>query len=80
VVEVDEDPNVITLSIRDDGSGFETNAASDGFGLLGMRERVELLDGELTIESEPGKGTLVRARLPVQRRAQERAATAAATI
>jgi two-component system sensor histidine kinase DegS len=67
---------VVTLSIRDDGSGFDLGAASDGFGLLGIRERVELLNGELTVESEPGKGTVVRTRLPVQRRSQERAATA----
>jgi signal transduction histidine kinase len=76
VVEVHEDPNLITLSIRDDGSGFDLDAVSDGFGLLGIRERVELLNGELTIESEPGKGTVVRTRLPVQRRSEERAVTA----
>ncbi|HEY7933327.1 MAG TPA: GAF domain-containing protein [Solirubrobacteraceae bacterium] len=76
VVEVHEDSTSVHLSVRDDGSGFDPDAASDGFGLLGMRERVELLGGELTIESTPDKGTLVRARIPVQRRAQEPEATA----
>jgi signal transduction histidine kinase len=76
VVEVREDPGLITLSIRDDGSGFDLDAASDGFGLLGIRERVELLNGELAIESQPGKGTMLRAGLPVRRRSQERAVTA----
>ena len=42
-----------------------------GFGLLGMRERVALLAGQLEIESEPGTGTRVTAELPVQRRSAD---------
>ncbi|HEX6022454.1 MAG TPA: GAF domain-containing sensor histidine kinase [Solirubrobacter sp.] len=54
-----------TLEIRvaDDGRGFDTDAASAGFGLVGMRERVELAGGQLRIESGP-TGTEVRSRLP----------------
>lgn len=52
--------------IEDDGVGFFPSVATDGnhLGLFGMRERVEMLGGSLTIESEPGKGTAVRAEVP----------------
>jgi signal transduction histidine kinase len=54
--------------VRDDGDGFDpANVQTTGFGLLGMRERVQLLDGSLQIESAPGDGTTVRATLPTQR-------------
>ena len=52
------------LTIRDDGSGFETSRPGAGFGLVGMRERVELVDGRLVIDSTPGRGTVVRAEIP----------------
>ncbi len=68
VVEVQEHANAIHLTVRDDGEGFDPETAeTKGFGLLGMRERVQLLDGTLQIESAPGDGTTVRATLPVQR-------------
>lgn len=60
----------LDVSVRDDGRGFEPSAPRAGFGLTGMRERVELLGGSLTLESSPaGLGTLVRASLPVEGRA-----------
>ena len=55
VIEIREDPTTVHLTVRDDGNGFDPNAQSDGFGLLGMRERAELLDGELQIERHPGE-------------------------
>jgi signal transduction histidine kinase len=69
VVEVDESPAAVELSVRDNGTGFDPNARSEGFGLLGMRERVALLEGELRIESSMPGGTTVFARLPVRRHA-----------
>jgi signal transduction histidine kinase len=51
--------------VSDDGRGFSTTARHQGFGLLGMRERVSLVDGSLEIESAPGKGTTLRATVPV---------------
>jgi ABC-2 type transport system permease protein len=60
---------------RDDGSGFDPDAQSDGFGLLGMRERTALLDGELQVNSTPGKGTTLSVRLPVRRRAEDSTGT-----
>jgi len=60
------------LTVRDDGKGFDARAAlgrtvqGHSQGLLGMKERVSLVGGELEIDSAPGHGTSVHARLPVQ--------------
>jgi two-component system sensor histidine kinase UhpB len=63
----------LTLSIADDGVGFEVRRRRDdpdqqGFGILGMRERIADLGGCLAIDSRPGAGTTVRAEfaLPIQ--------------
>jgi signal transduction histidine kinase len=69
VVEIREDSTTVHLGVRDDGNGFDPDAETDGFGLLGMRERVELLGGELLIESAPGAGATVKVSFPAQRRA-----------
>ncbi len=61
-----------TLEIQDDGAGFVVpdsmdSFATDGhFGLLGIRERVELLNGEFELESQPGGITTLRVSVPVQ--------------
>ena len=53
--------------IEDDGRGFEPGSDVDGgIGLIGMRERVALLDGSLAIESAPGKGTTLVVEVPVR--------------
>jgi signal transduction histidine kinase len=57
----------VTLDIRDDGRGF--TGPSAGFGLTAMRERAERVAGTLEIESEPGRGTAVSARVPLIRHA-----------
>ena len=44
VVEVHEDETDICVSVRDDGAGFDPSEHTDGFGLLGMHERVQLLE------------------------------------
>jgi glucose-6-phosphate-specific signal transduction histidine kinase len=72
--EVHEDPRTVHVSVRDDGCGFDPDADTDGFGILGMRERVELLGGELQIVSAPARGATVRARLPARRRSDRRLA------
>ena len=54
------------VSVRDDGVGFDTTARSaSAHGLVGMRFRVEAEGGSLTVQSAPGKGTLIRVSLPV---------------
>jgi len=57
-------PKVI-LMIKDDGVGFDLSGRSGGIGLIGMRERVVSVKGSIDIRSEKGKGTTVRAELPV---------------
>ncbi|MFF5846339.1 sensor histidine kinase [Streptomyces massasporeus] len=62
----------VILDIRDDGSGFDPLAVpartgTGGFGLPGMRARAERIAGSLTVESEPGHGTAVSARVPLVR-------------
>ena len=59
----------VSLDIRDDGIGFDTNgastyAASHGFGLAGIRQRIERIAGRVDIETEPGAGTAVSAQVP----------------
>lgn len=59
----------ILLEMRDDGQGFIVGASGGGFGLVGMRERVDLLvAGVLAIESAPGERTTVRADVPAEHR------------
>lgn len=61
----------LELEIRDDGIGFDPNrrrattGPTGGLGLIGMQERARFAGGEWTIESTPGHGTTVRARLPI---------------
>ena len=59
----------IRLDVVDEGVGFDPEAAmrSRGLGLIGMRERLSLVDGECLIESQPGAGTRIRARVPLRR-------------
>jgi signal transduction histidine kinase len=78
-VMVEETGGFVTLVIEDDGVGVEDSAGpreGGGFGLVGMRERVELLNGELEMTTPEEGGTLVRVRFPVAGRDQppERAA------
>ncbi|MFJ9040290.1 sensor histidine kinase [Streptomyces sp. NPDC102406] len=62
----------VTLDVRDDGRGFDPIAlpartGTSGFGLDGMRARAERLAGDVTVESEPGGGTAISARVPLVR-------------
>jgi signal transduction histidine kinase len=57
--------SVVAAVIEDDGVGFDLRAVRrEGIGLLGMRERLALLDGRLEIESRPGAGTTIVAEVP----------------
>ncbi|CAK6479366.1 sensor histidine kinase [Peribacillus castrilensis] len=56
---------MVTVVVKDDGKGFDSSIQKEGsFGLVGMRERIELLEGEMTIDSQPGAGTLVFIQIP----------------
>jgi PAS domain S-box-containing protein len=65
LVEVAKQDGELCVRVSDDGEGFDPAGESAGFGLRGMRERVDLLDGELRVLSRPGEGTEIIARLPV---------------
>ncbi|MEU8819208.1 sensor histidine kinase [Actinoplanes sp. NPDC048796] len=62
--------DLVTLDVRDDGVGFVPAARrahgspDGGFGLAGMRRRVQRLSGRVVVESEPGGGTVISATLP----------------
>jgi signal transduction histidine kinase len=56
----------IHLTVRDSGSGFDRKAAKErrGLGLISMEERLKLLKGTFSIESQPKRGTTIHARVP----------------
>lgn len=65
VIELRTDDGVVSLTVRDDGSGFDATSPTSGFGLGGMRDRLALVGGALTISSAPGAGTQLTATLPL---------------
>jgi signal transduction histidine kinase len=61
--------NTIQLSVVDDGVGFDTSIVKhDAFGLISMKERSQIFDGIMTIQSEKGRGTSIRVSIPTERR------------
>ncbi|HEX6189239.1 MAG TPA: two-component regulator propeller domain-containing protein [Pyrinomonadaceae bacterium] len=68
-IEVTRDLTRVVIKITDSGKGFVTEArpaaASRGFGLIGIEERVRMLNGNLAIHSAPGQGTRLEIALPV---------------
>ena len=67
-VTLDVNEEEITLRVRDNGRGFEPRdpRKPNSFGLVGLRERAYLLDGEINIDTTPGKGTLIEVRIPIR--------------
>lgn len=63
-VSLSPDGNTLAFAVSDNGRGFTLGEAR-GLGLIIMRERAQLLGGRLQIETSPGAGTTVRARLPM---------------
>jgi len=58
--------DIMNISVRDNGNGFDKNAVRNkSFGLIGMRERIDLLKGEMNINSTLGRGTTVLFRIPL---------------
>ena len=60
--------NVVEATVEDDGDGFDTRLAPPGAGLMGIRDRIESVGGEVEIESAPGAGTLLRLVVPCSSR------------
>ena len=66
-VELFEASNAVHLSVRDLGQGFNPESAKKGggLGLISMHERIKLVKGEFSIESQPNRGTVIHARVPL---------------
>jgi signal transduction histidine kinase len=64
VVQLRFEGDAARLAVRDDGGGFDPSAASNGYGLAGMRERLALVGGDLEVSSGTG-GTTLTATLPI---------------
>ena len=62
-IHVALDGDVVHVEVEDDGHGFDPQARAEGYGLVGMHERVALAHGRLDVDSAPGR-TVVRAALP----------------
>ena len=69
-----KDNQTVSLEVKDDGQGFDKGdsmrdlekGTRRGLGLVSMRERVEVVDGQLTVESKKGQGTRIFAELPLK--------------
>ena len=61
----DED-DALHIEVGDDGEGFDPALASEGIGIIGMRERVFAVGGTIQVRSQPGRGTTVAIKLPLK--------------
>ncbi|NQX25874.1 sensor histidine kinase [Microbacteriaceae bacterium VKM Ac-2854] len=64
-VTLDYSENAFSLSVGDDGVGYDETVPAEGYGLRGMRARVAEVGGRIAMASAPGRGTLVRVELPL---------------
>jgi signal transduction histidine kinase len=55
----------LSFTVADDGTGFNTKVTGYGTGLQGIADRLGALDGGVTVQSAPGKGTVVSGRVPL---------------
>jgi signal transduction histidine kinase len=72
------DPGLALLEVQDDGIGFDVNAMNKAYdkrgslGMVNLRERTELVNGLLNVQSQPGKGTFVQVYIPLTEEAADR--------
>ena len=64
-IDLGTDDGALTFRVTDDGEGFDPASTARGSGLQNMTDRLSSLDGDLHIESMPGRGTTIEGRLPV---------------
>lgn len=72
MVKLEVTDNQVNILIRDDGQGFDKEKAlreetANSYGIMGMKERVEMLEGRFSITSRVGKGTTVSAQIPINK-------------
>jgi PAS domain S-box-containing protein len=65
-VSLNEEDDLLSLIVEDDGKGFNESEVAGSLGLLGMRERAQVCCGDVTIDTAPGKGTAVTIRIPLR--------------
>jgi signal transduction histidine kinase len=63
-VSLIDDEDVISLTVEDDGIGFDTSISSNGIGLKNVKSRVSILRGTLSVESSNTSGTFIHVELP----------------
>ena len=70
------DDGVVVVTVEDEGAGFDASAstAGSGLGLYSIRERIEMADGRLDVDSEPGRGARITLTVPVASRHEDEAA------
>ena len=60
-------PELVRLAVEDDGRGFDASRVPEGrHGIVGMRERAEMLGGEFGLRSTPGRGTIIEVTVPLE--------------
>jgi signal transduction histidine kinase len=64
-VQLVQEPERISLTVQDDGCGFDPSQVSGGMGLNNIRQRVAAFNGEFNIHSEPGKGAEINVELRI---------------
>ncbi|TWU13380.1 Oxygen sensor histidine kinase NreB [Symmachiella macrocystis] len=66
-VDIETDSEMLYMTVKDSGVGFELEEQKDStrLGILGMRERVELLNGQFDLQSKPGEGTQIHVAIPL---------------
>jgi signal transduction histidine kinase len=67
-ISLERDASDLVLTVVDDGAGFDLATArqNGGLGLVSIEERARLVQGEATIDSQPGGGTRIEVRVPVE--------------
>jgi signal transduction histidine kinase len=63
-VSLIDDEDVISLTVEDDGIGFDTSKSSNGIGLKNISSRVSILRGTLSVETSNTSGTFIHVELP----------------
>jgi len=67
LVRLAQHNGAIEVVVRDDGCGFDPECPCDGFGLVGMRERIALAGGSMRVSSHAGGPTTIEALVPAER-------------
>ncbi|GET41700.1 sensor histidine kinase [Microseira wollei] len=65
-IQLDATPEQVSLTVEDNGRGFNCDSKTTGFGLQGMRERVAALQGNFQLKTEPGAGCRITVELPLR--------------